>query len=72
MFKSIKKAFESKAFTVAFLFCFALSTPIFYKVLVEDIAEGKMDFVHFVALSLQYLFCIMVMPKKMSENYLNE
>lgn len=72
MFTSIKKAFQSKAFTFAFFFCFALSTPIFYKVVAGDIADGKMDFVHFVALSLQYLFCIVVMPKKMSENYITE
>ena len=72
MFTSIRQAFKSKVFTVAFLFCFVLSTPIFYKVLVDDITAGKMDLIHFIALSLQYLFCIVVMPNKMSEGYIKE
>jgi hypothetical protein len=72
MLTSIRQAFKSKVFTVAFLFCFLLSTPIFYKVLVDDIAADKMDIIHFIALSLQYLFCIVVMPNKLSEGYMKE
>ena len=72
MFISIRQAFKNKVFACAFLFCFVLSTPIFYKVLVDDIASGKMDVIHFIALSLQYLFCIVVMPNKMSEGYIKE
>jgi hypothetical protein len=72
MLTSIRNAFKNKVFTLAFLFCFVLSTPIFYKVLVDDIASGKMDIIHFIALSLQYLFCIVVMPNKLSEGYTKE
>ena len=72
MFKSIRQAFKNKVFTCAFLFCFLLSTPIFCKVLADDIAAGKMDMIHFIALSLQYLFCIIVMPNKMSEGYIKK
>lgn len=69
MFASIKQAFKSKAFTIAFLFCFALATPVFFKAIMLAIDEDKMDLVHWIALTLQYLCCIMVMPKKLSEKF---
>lgn len=67
MFSSIRQAFKSKAFTIAFLCCFALATPIFYKAIMVDMAEGKMDLIHFIALLLQYLCCIIVMPQRMAQ-----
>jgi len=69
MFGSIKTAFQNKVFTIAFLYCFVLSTPIFYKAVMIDIIDGEMGFIHFVALSLQYLFCVMVMPRKIADQY---
>lgn len=69
MLSSIKKAFQSKAFTIAFLCCFALATPIFVKAIIIDMDAGKMDLVHWIALSLQYLFCVVVMPQRMSEKF---
>lgn len=69
MFSSIKQAFTNKAFTITFLLCFAMATPIFVQAITIDIDAGKMDLMHWIALSLQYLFCVYVMPNRMAEKF---
>lgn len=69
MLSSIKKAFKNKAFTITFLLCFAMATPIFVKAIMIDMDAGKMDLMHWIALSLQYLFCVYVMPNRMAEKF---
>lgn len=69
MFASIKQAFKNKAFAITFFLCFAMATPIFIKAIMIDMDAGKMDLIHWIALSLQYLFCVMVMPQRMAEKF---
>lgn len=69
MFASIKQAFKNKAFTITFFLCFSMATPIFVKAIMIDMDAGKMDLIHWIALSLQYLFCVYVLPNRMAEKF---
>lgn len=65
--ESIKNAFKNRTFRVYFAICFALATPIFIKIAVEDIDAGKMNLLHGSVMVLQYLFCIVSLPNFFSK-----
>lgn len=62
MYQAIKNNFQNKYFLYAFLFCFALSTPVFLKGIFNEYQADNLTFIKIIACTLQYLACIIVMP----------
>lgn len=70
--ESIKNAFKDKKFRIYFAICFLLGTPLFIKIGLEDIEAGKMTIMHGIAMALQYLFCISILPSFFSKQKMSQ